>query len=310
VSYYSLPFEIVEIISHLSPAAWYSLTLADSRLGRYSLNKLVREAAQDHFIKEKIKLHSDGYNIISKYVLPNGKLHSNGDLPALIYFYKSYPSMQLCIRELQWYQNGKLHRDGDMPARINEYGASWYQYGERHRGGFRSAIKENNSMRNEIWRYGYEYDNYSSTQVTSYSELPLIIIIMIAHKSPAVWYNLVQTDPRLGRYSISELSYIYSPQDIFTTRTIEPTDSPIDGTQSTRVVYRLPNGVINGCYSKPAVNYACGLKKWYKYGKLHRIGKPAVKHKGHIKKWYRNGVLVSVETNDTSDKYNNDHYNK
>jgi hypothetical protein len=46
----------------------------------------------------------------------NGKLHRDGDLPAVIY----------ATGDQLWYKNGKLHRDGDLPAAIYADGSQFY----------------------------------------------------------------------------------------------------------------------------------------------------------------------------------------
>lgn len=54
----------------------------------------------------------------------NGKLHRDGDKPAVISANGS----------LAWYQNNQLHRDNDKPAYIGRYGSlGWYQNDQMHR---------------------------------------------------------------------------------------------------------------------------------------------------------------------------------
>ena len=51
--------------------------------------------------------------------------HSHGDVPI-----ETWPGLQ------RWYRDGKLHRDGDLPAIIFADGSQcWYKYGRRHRSG-------------------------------------------------------------------------------------------------------------------------------------------------------------------------------
>jgi hypothetical protein len=83
------------------------------------------------------KLHRDGdlpaliWADGSQYWFKHGKLHRDGDLPAQIHS----NGTQL------WYQHGKLHRDGDLPAAICSIGTqSWYQHGKRHRDGDLPAL--------------------------------------------------------------------------------------------------------------------------------------------------------------------------
>jgi hypothetical protein len=119
-------------------------------------------------------------------------------------------------------------------------------------------------------------------------------------------------DPKLGRYA---LRGVLEAQDKFITRQTEIIDLPLGMGRGTRVVYRLPNGIIHRNYDQPAVKYSCGLQKWYQYGKLHRILYPAVVHDTYIEKWYYKGNLsgnfdspVVISTFGPAE-YDNEHYN-
>jgi len=51
------------------------------------------------------------------------------------FLHKHYPSLKV------WYKNGKLHRDGDKPAVVYAHGDQcWYKNGELHRDGDKPAI--------------------------------------------------------------------------------------------------------------------------------------------------------------------------
>jgi hypothetical protein len=176
-TYYSLPFEVVVLISQVAPAAWYNLVQADSRLGRYSLVREILEDAQDRFTCKTVTkkkttyylpngvINRNGdqpaiiYNNGTKHWIKNGKSHREGDLPAFIEF-RSNP---VIVRNV-WYQNDKIHRDGDLPA-IIEYtkrgniGCNyWYQYDKKHRDGDLPAIIEYNKHGNIRCNYWYQYD--------------------------------------------------------------------------------------------------------------------------------------------------------
>jgi antitoxin component YwqK of YwqJK toxin-antitoxin module len=59
-----------------------------------------------------------------EYRNKNNKLHSEYDLPAVIYTDGTQ----------YWYKNGKLHRENDLPAKIYSNGSmEWYKNGKRHR---------------------------------------------------------------------------------------------------------------------------------------------------------------------------------
>ena len=69
----------------------------------------------------------------------NGLLHSFGDEPAIIDFFKK-----------SWFKDGKLHREGDLPACICQLGNSWYKNGVRHRDGGLPAIINRDGTK-EFW---------------------------------------------------------------------------------------------------------------------------------------------------------------
>lgn len=53
-------------------------------------------------------------------------LHSYNDEPSVIVF---APRIEAILAEY-WHRNGKLHRDGNKPAVESDMGFTWYQYGE------------------------------------------------------------------------------------------------------------------------------------------------------------------------------------
>jgi hypothetical protein len=82
-----------------------------------------------HWFK-KGKLHRDGdspaviYADGSQYWFKEGKLHRDGDSPAV-----TRADGSQC-----WYKNEKKHRDGDLPAEIWADGTQhWYKEGKLHR---------------------------------------------------------------------------------------------------------------------------------------------------------------------------------
>ena len=58
-----------------------------------------------------VSRYSDGRIFGEEYRSQEGKLHREGDKPALILY---YPNGQVYCES--WYQNGKRHREGDKPA--------------------------------------------------------------------------------------------------------------------------------------------------------------------------------------------------
>ena len=75
---------------------------------------------------------------------PNGKLHRDGDLPAV----------ERADGSKLWYRNGKRHRDGDLPAVEHQDGSKgWFRNGQIHRDGDQPAIEAANGTK-EWWING------------------------------------------------------------------------------------------------------------------------------------------------------------
>ena len=80
----------------------------------------------------------------------NGKLHRDGDLPAIVWknggkeWYKNgkyhrdgdLPAIEYADGDKYWWKNGKLHRDGDLPAieyaKGKKYKKYWYKNGKEY----------------------------------------------------------------------------------------------------------------------------------------------------------------------------------
>ena len=95
----------------------------------------------------------------------NGKLHRDGDEPAVILMrnpeFDRFNSgdelvVNMEIETRKWYKNGKLHRDGDEPAVIHHDGTKeWYKNGKLHRDGDEPAMIRPFGMK--IWAKFGEY---------------------------------------------------------------------------------------------------------------------------------------------------------
>lgn len=98
----------------------------------------------------------------------NGKLHRDGDMPAVIrtngtqIWYRNekihrdndLPAEMYANGTQKWYQNGKLHRDNDLPAIIRSDGnKEWYQNGLKHRDNDLPAIIRSDGSK-EWWING------------------------------------------------------------------------------------------------------------------------------------------------------------
>jgi antitoxin component YwqK of YwqJK toxin-antitoxin module len=122
------------------------------------------------------RLYSDGNQEWYK----NGKLHREGDLPAIIYS----GGTQI------WYKNGKQHREGDLPAFINVDGRQeWYKNGERHRENDLPAIIDANNSQ-EWYKHGVRHREgdlpaiidgsqfwYKNGRLHRENDLPAVIIV-------------------------------------------------------------------------------------------------------------------------------------
>ena len=66
----------------------------------------------------------------------NGELHSYNDEPAKVYW-----------GNREWYVHGKLHRDGDLPAVISARGdKEWYKNGKLHRDNYGPAVRRKDGV--------------------------------------------------------------------------------------------------------------------------------------------------------------------
>ena len=124
-SFTDLPIEIKLEISKLSLTTFNSIIRTDKSFYVYISNHpKILSLIKDHFT---VKI--DGYE--TRYEL-NGKLHREGDLPAIICSYS-----ELHIEE--WWKDGKRHREGDLPAIINinidSSRHEWWKDGKPHRDG-------------------------------------------------------------------------------------------------------------------------------------------------------------------------------
>ena len=86
-------------------------------------------------------------NASRKYWCRNGKMHRDGDLPAIVsaygtkYWYKNgerhrdgdLPAVESANGTKCWCKNGNLHRDDDLPAVVSAYGTKkWFKNGVRY----------------------------------------------------------------------------------------------------------------------------------------------------------------------------------
>lgn len=65
----------------------------------------------------------------------------------ILHSYNDHPSMDYDNGTKRWYKNGKLHRDGDKPALIYTGGKIWYKNGKFHRDNNRPAIVYENGIK-------------------------------------------------------------------------------------------------------------------------------------------------------------------
>lgn len=128
------------------------LSRIESRVIPAEIFDLFRKIAPSAIIEESEEpKKDDGYEIRRcgnrvEY-FKNGKLHREGDLPAVECFY-SYKA---------WYKNGKLHRNDDLPAVEGFDGyKAWYKDGKPHREGNKPAVIYPNGNK-EYWINGKNY---------------------------------------------------------------------------------------------------------------------------------------------------------
>jgi len=144
----------------------------------------------------------DRYN---KRYYKNGKLHRDGDEPAVIWsdgskhYYKSgkrhrdgdKPAVINSDGTIRYYKDGKLHRDGDKPADIDSDGSvEYWKNGELHRDGDKPAsIWSDGTIR--YYKNGVEY---TKEQVEKMEEMRTRILNRIATHYARYWYDETYRD--------------------------------------------------------------------------------------------------------------------
>jgi antitoxin component YwqK of YwqJK toxin-antitoxin module len=226
-----------------------------------------------------------------------------------------------------YYKNGKLHRDGDLPAIENSDGTKkWYKNGLRHRDGNLPAIEYSNSTK-EYYKHGRLHcDNgpaiiqfgyskyYKNDQLHRDGDLPAIQY----SDGTQEWYKegLLHRDgnlPAIIKANGSKEYYQYGQLHRENGPAIENKNGHgeyyILGEKVQSIF--LTNGQLNNL-QEPSVAYMNGSKgyfsngklfkimkingdiEYYKDGKLHRDDdKPAiVQNSQHgTRAWYQNGLL-------------------
>jgi len=139
-----LPVEILELISIQYADLCISMILA------FNLSSL---SSRQRFLKERFTRRTLGQPV--KYVLPDGQLHRENDLPAVIWsnglqfwYYNDLlhrendqPAIMHHDGSQSWYYNDKLHRENDQPAVVYSTGSKeWWYGGKRHRENNRPAV--------------------------------------------------------------------------------------------------------------------------------------------------------------------------
>ena len=144
------------------PAYFKSLILAHFPTRKALLKHLtVGKAGDATYYFRNGKLHRDGdepavvWAAGTKSWYRNGKRHRAGDKPAIVWadgtkmWYRNdkrhrdgdKPAVVWADGTKEWWRNDKRHRDGDKPAVVGAAGTkSWYRNGKRHRAGDKPAI--------------------------------------------------------------------------------------------------------------------------------------------------------------------------
>ena len=132
----------------------------------------------------------------------NGKLHRDGDLPAIEYvngrkeYYKNgerhrdgdLPAIEHVNGSKYYYKNDNLHRDGDLPAIEYPDGSKhYYKNGELHRDGDLPAIEWQDGSK-EYYKNGIEH---TKEQVEFMTRMEKKRIMKIFRD----WYDKTYSDP-------------------------------------------------------------------------------------------------------------------
>ena len=190
-----LPLEMWLHVAECSADAWFRLACSLSCVARYSLHEDAQTRAMSRFCNSAGFLHNgakhgmhvggDDDDDETERWYRNGKLHRDGDLPAVIRYcrwngtlaheewwcdgvkhrddgpaVRWYREDGTNVDHEQWYRNDVKHRDDDGPAVIRYYSdgsleyEAWYRSGVKHRDGDLPAEKwylENGTIYYEGW---------------------------------------------------------------------------------------------------------------------------------------------------------------
>jgi len=151
---------------------------------------------------ETIKIDRNG----TKWYYKNGKLHRDGDLPAIEnrdgekHYYKNgkrhrdgnLPAVELPNGMIRYYKNGKQHRDGNLPAvELPDGTKYYYKNGELHRDGDLPAIEFSDGDK-EYWKNGIEY---AKEQVEIMTKMEKKRNKKRTMKIFRYWYDKTYSDP-------------------------------------------------------------------------------------------------------------------
>jgi hypothetical protein len=197
-----------------------------------------------------------------------------------LYTYKDFED------RTEFYKNGRLHRDGDKPAIIRVDGTQhWFKDGKRHRGGDNPAVIWADG-RKEWYRNGEKYTPAPAQDCNPESKSVIIdgkkYKLVPANPEKLKYYDklsskLEYTGSLIFRNAKGE---IHRDGD-------KPAAILADGSQ-----YWYRDGERHRDGDKPAIILANGSQYWYKDGKLHRDGdKPAAILANGIQYWYKDGQL-------------------
>jgi hypothetical protein len=153
MSFYDVPIEVVILIAQFNPSSWYSLTQIDKRIAEYTRNN--RIAVEDMLIQ--VTHHWP--RVV--YSLPNGVVHRNHDLPAIVWINNS--DKPYSNNKIKYYSNNNQYNA--LSSWHSKYDSCyWYKYGRQHRDNGKPA-KSISSSYYEWWVNG-KYLNFEFNRVS------------------------------------------------------------------------------------------------------------------------------------------------
>jgi hypothetical protein len=297
----NLAFEIIKIIVQESPDLWFNLVQTCSIFNKYlCIDNLVE--LQDWFTIIKSNYYE------TMYKLPNGQLHRNYDLPAVVYsngtmcWYQygvpcrsnDKPAVVLENTRI-WFVNGYIGRVNDKPAIEDQNGNYWFQGTPIHT---INDVLQGNSF-NPMWWYRQKYYHRNGDEPAFVGEDIMIWFNHgIIHRSGG---RPAYIDNRNGIYEWWVNDRLYRKKGKCTVmNSYGDREWVVDNkgygvVSSPFLVGEKYNRYRHRGKGKPAIIRGDGTREWWQHGVLHRSGgKPAFIPSSGKPEWWEYGQQIML----------------